>query len=603
MQEEIFELSEFLFSHFLPIAINSQNPTTLARVLFTNYFDTLMSSNSLETEFKISTLFCETKQKKKLFPRGADYLTLLLGALKEKPNSSSNIEYPSYSAISAVSPKEREIQVPIINGKCLNANDPCVFDLYHFIAYIKTQSNTAKSIKDKIRCPKCGLLRDLNEYSIDLGFEFILKDFMRKPVVRFGEQLKIESRQSIPKGYFVIHRDGTYIFLEGNKSNRKPEIMMEKIIETAFANRILKALSDSGNPDTLDLLKVKKSQLWLEEKKIRMQRTIPDFCVFKALSCKKDVQRFTDSGTEFDRVWIWFPQHKSEAFLKDQMTENLKEMTVARPFELCSENQFEKLSFNSFSYIIKIPEVGFWITGGAEQPPDCYEVSLGDAWIEDNGFARCTPLPKLPTSLFKHAGICVKDYVYICGGTRRLGSTSEMALTETWRMNWKNPTKWEKCGNMKHGRLCHALFAQKDRIYCLAGKVKTVEYYDINFDVWEELKLKVNALAPHAYMCAQRLGNSNKVLIMGGINHEYGTRESETYVLDLQNASLDNVGKQWKLLPGVYSDFPDLNSVYNGKVYFLGPYVSKNYHFAASTYSVTETLELENQKVSFKLPL
>jgi len=520
---------------------------------------------------------------------GAYYLARIYKAFEQNGGQKEHIIYPACSNLeNSFTP----IKIPIINVKCTNP-ETCVLDLDQFIQYLKKKIKQEASINDSITCPRCNKSVVLKEYVIDSGFEYILRDFeMQSKLKITAEESKSEVGNNQPiktqaKDRFYIYRDGTYFYLSESDGELNDLLKIKKMIEKATSNRILQAALSNEKTVTEKLLKLKSDYLASFQNKIASSlptgsntKVKAEFCVLKVLKDSKE--RMTISS-HYTRLIFWFPTIKNKA-------KNFLQV------DLYKEDFSDLQQFNYFSHIIRIPEVGVWITGGVQNHPrpmvikDCYEVALKNCSLA--GKAKCVKLPDLLEPVFNHAGVCVNDYVYICGG----GNGSQLNPI-TFRISWKNPVKWEKMANMLSKRISHSVLNIKGDIYCFGGGDQTpkfmpnpnVERYIVKDNKWEVLKVKnQECFVPAAHMFAQLLKDDTEVLIWGGADHDLKTSMTGGFTFDLRQNEFKVFHQEFRAPAKSTTDFSDLNTVKDADyLYFLTPYSSdgKKTAFAQFTFS------------------
>ena len=157
---------------------------------------------SLESAFKLSLITSKASNN------GAHYLTLIYRKLKQ---GNPRTEYISYPAFSKIDNNSIQIKIPVVNVRC---EDPakCVFDLDQFIQHLNRR-HSQKTINDSIQCPACPKTVKLNEYLIDYGFEYILRDFEKQPNINN-----------------YIERSNTNVGILPNNATLTPSINLSSIV-------------------------------------------------------------------------------------------------------------------------------------------------------------------------------------------------------------------------------------------------------------------------------------------------------------------------------------------------------------------------------------
>ena len=431
-----------------------------------------------------------------------------------------------------------------------------------------------------------------------------MRDFEKQPNLKnYVEESKtnegtLPNKPTLTSNYqFFIHRDGSYFCYDSELEKLNDLVIVRKMTEKAIADRILRAALTNNN----ELLKLKENYLTVFQNNFKksLQSSTEKavkaaFCVSKILD---DPEKRMTHLSYFTSLVFWFPT----------FSETKKQFLQV---ELYKEDLSGPQQFNYYSYIIKIPEVGCWITGGIQNTSkpevvkDCYEVALKNCTL--SGQLRCVKRPSLKKPTFAHAGVCVGEYIYISGG----GDGGNLSK-ETYCINWRNPVEWKSLEPMLTPRIYHSLVNIGKNIYCFGGgnqKIEkgspkfegnpSVDEYDIEKNTWKALKLNANGVlfVPASYMFVQPISDK-EILIWGGVDCILETSVTGSYIFDFNDNAFKNTKVGVKSLPKGPTDFIDLNSVRaSNTLYFLGPYKSSATKFATTIFA----LNINDHKVEPK---
>lgn len=555
----------------------------------------------------------------------AHYQTIISRKASKGDLGREYINYPTFSIISKNS--EVPIDIPVINRNC---PENCLFDLNHLIDYLEN-SAYIQDIQEKYHCPGCQQKIKAEDYLVDYGYEYILQIYTNrlnflnthdklKNNTTATSQLSNYKQTKIPKGIMRINIKGDYHFINESALHDNPPLQkITQIIEGFQTAKLIKYkncmnISEEHKFEGVsNRLGLKPNYLLNFTRKIeqitrpKMSKLKRPFC-FLRVSSRFD--RFAESGFASNNIFLWFPKQKAG--------ENEIFMNVSL---IKDTDDYESLYFSFLAYLIKIPGVGAWLTGGivskidsTKVPTDeCYEINLKN--LSSCCKIRCERMPNLPIKMMGQAGICVGEYIYIVGG-----SDGNNALTTTFKICWRDPhkEKWIKLANMTYDKFYSSLTSTTDQrkilsfggCYNYGAQLRgsnEIEMYDIELNKWEVLKFKNADLAPPASMPFVHPISDHEFVLFGGVDSYLGTSIMMNCKLDLRKREIVNLDKIFQIPQKTTSDFTDLNAVWSKEkntLWFLLPYRSETGFPATMMYELNyETFHSEcRRKLLGELP-
>jgi len=368
---------------------------------------------------------------------------------------------------------------------------------------------------------------------------------------------------------------------------------------------------------TLEEVHAKKIEEFNEEKKKMNQHEVVHIEINPQL--KKDIERCINKAIIFENRTFDLPFTFAKSLSDDRkVSSTINQLFLYFPsikeytsIFLYLENG-SPFYIDEYSCMVAVPPKSIWITGGlhhvnrANLSNECYEIDLTKVNLQNH--VRLTQRPSFPTKRAFHGCICVKNWLFLCGGTDTIVEKEEdKVLDSCYKINTKGATEWAPMAKMSRVRSFLTLASHKDKyIYAFGGlymtsktafdSIKEIDKYSIEEDKWTLLQYKGKFYEPGQKMAAFSIEGSNKIIIFGGVKiKQYNVGLTHEYEYDCNQ---DEITSSLQHRVPHSEVFMDKNEVkYGDKIYILA---SRKRNTVISYDVVKKSWEIVNETINIK---